>query len=311
MDFNPYKILNVDQGAELEFITNAYRYLSKKYHPDLNKTPEAAIKMRDINRAYDMLKDPSERRKVDEQLSREATAKAATNANPRPNYSTYTRSSTSATDNTTYTPRYPNYRPSSATSSGPFDQFREWTQKWGKTPSDNASRQPKDEPKPTPPSDKTLYLYKKSLVDDVNKKALRISVYYESARGTKVCEIFSSAPDAGGRVISGTVFFHAEELFDFVTLIEESVHAFDQTNSPIQVESDHVVYWRQTVQGISKTFLGLEIIKKNRANAKEGLLLLGEKEADGGIEGVAAPQTAKQIQQLARIMSEALIAMRN
>jgi hypothetical protein len=147
-------------------------------------------------------------------------------------------------------------------------------------------------------------------VDDTNKKALRISVYYESARGTKICQIFSSAPDTSGKVISGTVFFRPEELFDFVTLIEEAVKAFDQTNSPIQVESDHVVYWRETVKGISKTFLGLEIIKKNRATSKEALLLLGERKPDGGIEGVAAPQTAKQIQQLARIMSEALVAMR-
>jgi curved DNA-binding protein CbpA len=309
MDFNPYKILNVDQAADTEFITNAYRYLSKKYHPDVNKAPEAAAKMRDINRAYDMLKDPAERRKIDEQLARETAARNAASSSTsssRYNYSTYTSASSARPSGSTgYTPRNP--RPSTSTSNNPFDQFREWTRRWG-TPETGPA--PREEAKPTPPKDNTLYLYKKSLVDDVNRKTLRISVYYESARGTKVCEIFSSAPNSTGKIISGTVYFHSEELYDFVLAIEEAVKAFDYTESPIEVLADHVVYWRRIAQGVSKTFLGIEIIKKNRASSKEALLLLGEKTASGGIDGVAAPQTAKQIQQLSRIMSEALVAMR-
>ncbi len=327
MDFNPYKVLSVDQEADVEIITAVYRSLSKRFHPDINRTPEAAVKMRDINRAYDMLKDPAERRKVDEQLAREAAARSSTSSSgsssSRAGYGSYGTGSTSRSN--AYTPRPSGYRPSSSStsspssgSSSPFDQFREWTQRWGRAdaPSPNEpqtrtrERQPKDEPKPTAPSDKTLYLYKKSLVDDVNRKALRVSVYYESARGTKICEIYSSAPDNKGKVVSGTVYFRSEELYDFVLAIEEAVKAFDYTESPIEVQADHVIYWRRTVQGTSKTFLGLEIVKKNRAVSKEALLLLGEKTASGGIEGVAAPQTAKQIQQLARIMAEALAAMR-
>lgn len=307
MDFNPYKILNVDQAAKQEFITNAYRYLSKKYHPDVNKAADAASRMRDINRAYDMLKDPGERRKVDEQLAREASASSSASSSRSSSYSSPPPPRPSA--RTTSSPRYSTYRPSASTSSsGPFDQFREWTQKWGSRT--EGSSTVNDTAKPTPPSDKTLYLYKKSLVDDANRKTFRISVYYETGRSAKVCEIFSSAPNAGGRVVSGTVYFHAEELYDFVLAIEEAVKAFDYTESPIQVEADHVVYWRRIAQGISKTFLGIEIIKKNRATSKEALLLLGEKTATGGIDGVAAPQTAKQIQQLSRIMAEALVAMR-
>jgi curved DNA-binding protein CbpA len=316
MDFNPYKVLNVDQGAEQEFITNAYRYLSKKYHPDVNKTPEAANKMRDINRAYDMLKDPAERRKVDEQLAREASARpsstSSSGSSTRSSYSGgYTASSARPTGSNS-TPRYSSYRPSTSTSNSPFDQFREWAQRFGGNRAVNQTpNSPNhDEPKPTPPNDKTLYLYKKSLVDDVNRKTLRVSVYYETGRSAKVCEIYSSAPNVQGRIISGQVYFRSEELYDFVLALEEAVKAFDYTDSPIQVEQDHVVYWRRIVQGISKTFLGIEIIKKTRANAKEGLLLLGEKTASGGIDGVAAPQTAKQIQQLSRIMAEALTAMR-
>jgi len=307
MDFNPYKVLNVDQGADPEFITNAYRYMSKKNHPDVNKAPDAAAKMRDINRAYDMLKDPAERRKVDEQLAREKTASSS----GRPTGSSYNSSTARPSAGSSYTsPRRP--APSSTPNNGPLDGLWERVQRGANkaTAANNTTSPRQGEPKPTPPNDKTLYLYKKSLVDDVSKKTLRVSVYYESARGTKVCEIFSSAPDARGKVISGTVYFHSEELYDFVLGIEEAGKAFDYTESPIQVESDHVVYWRRIVQGVSQTFLGIEIIKKNRSASKEALFLLGEKTASGGIDGVAAPQTAKQVQQLARIMGEALVAMR-
>ncbi len=308
MDFNPYKVLNVDQAADQEFITNAYRFMSKKYHPDINKAPDAAARMRDINRAYDMLKDASERRKVDEQLAREASTSSRASNSSSSGYTGYA----GTRPNSGYT-NYAGSRPSSSASSGsgpnnPFEGIWENLRKSGRdTAARSRTTTAREEPKPTPPSDKTLYLYKKSLVDDVNRKTLKISVYYESARGNKICEIYSSAPDAKNRVIAGTVYFRAEELYDFVLAIEEAVKAFDYTSSPMEVLADHVIYWRRIVQGTSKTFLGIEIIKKNRADAKEALLLIGEK---GSSEGVAAPQTAKQIQQLSRIMSEALTQMR-
>lgn len=303
MDFNPYKVLNVDQGADPEFITNAYRYLSKKFHPDVNKTDEAATKMRDINRAYEILKDPEQRRKLDEQLSR------ASSSGP----SSRPRSGSGGFTSDTYTrsgppPRYSTYQPPrpsarSSSSSNPADTLREWTQRW--------THRPQEEARPTPPADKTLYLFKRSLVDDTNQKTLRISVYYETARGNKICEIFSSAPDVKGKLLSGSVYFHSEQLFDFVTDLEEGVKAFDDPSSPIEMQADHAVYWRRSVKGLSKTFLGLEIIKGNRSSSKEALLLLGGKTAQGGIEGVAARQTAKQLQQISKIMVEALAAMRS
>ena len=40
---DPYKVLQVDPEAEDEVIQAAYRRLARKYHPDLAKTPDAAV----------------------------------------------------------------------------------------------------------------------------------------------------------------------------------------------------------------------------------------------------------------------------
>src|ERR1700694_5906743 len=72
MDFNPYKVLAVDPSADIEVIAAAYRALSKKFHPDVNKAPDAETRMRDLNRAYELLKDPEQRRRIDTELNRSA-----------------------------------------------------------------------------------------------------------------------------------------------------------------------------------------------------------------------------------------------
>src|SRR6478672_1293050 len=81
MDFNPYKVLAVDPSADPDVISAAYRALSKKFHPDVNKTPEAESRMRDLNRAYDMLKDPAQRKQVDADLARSAGSGFGASAN--------------------------------------------------------------------------------------------------------------------------------------------------------------------------------------------------------------------------------------
>jgi DnaJ domain len=60
-----YKVLQVDPRAEQEIIEAAFRRLARKYHPDLNPAPDAAARMRDLNAAYDTLKDPSRRAEYD------------------------------------------------------------------------------------------------------------------------------------------------------------------------------------------------------------------------------------------------------
>ena len=55
---DPYKVLGISPDASEEDVTKAYRALAKKYHPDLNPGNEAAAaKMREINAAYDMIKN--------------------------------------------------------------------------------------------------------------------------------------------------------------------------------------------------------------------------------------------------------------
>jgi curved DNA-binding protein len=61
-----YKTLGVSREASQEDIQRAYRKLARKFHPDLNKAPDAEQKFKDINEAYEVLKDPEKRKKYDQ-----------------------------------------------------------------------------------------------------------------------------------------------------------------------------------------------------------------------------------------------------
>ena len=56
-----YKILQVDPEADPDIIEAAYKRLARKYHPDLNKAPDANQRMMEINLAYEVLGDPQQR----------------------------------------------------------------------------------------------------------------------------------------------------------------------------------------------------------------------------------------------------------
>jgi curved DNA-binding protein CbpA len=63
---NPYEILGVNKHSTKKEIKDAYRKLSKKYHPDNNPDdPEAEEKFKDIALAYEILSDPEKKEYYD------------------------------------------------------------------------------------------------------------------------------------------------------------------------------------------------------------------------------------------------------
>ena len=60
-----YEILGVAQSASDEEIKAAYRRMAKKYHPDLNKEPNAGDHFKEVNEAYEVLSDRQKRSTYD------------------------------------------------------------------------------------------------------------------------------------------------------------------------------------------------------------------------------------------------------
>lgn len=61
-----YQTLGVDRKASEEELKKAFRKLAMQYHPDRNKDdPAAEAKFKEINEAYDVLKDPQKRAAYD------------------------------------------------------------------------------------------------------------------------------------------------------------------------------------------------------------------------------------------------------
>ncbi|KAJ4713565.1 Chaperone protein DnaJ [Melia azedarach] len=56
-----YSTLNVGRNASLQEIKAAYRKLARKYHPDMNKSPGAEDKFKEISSAYEVLSDDEKR----------------------------------------------------------------------------------------------------------------------------------------------------------------------------------------------------------------------------------------------------------
>ena len=60
-----YEVLGVSKNADEKDIKKAYRKLAMKYHPDVNKEPDAEDKFKEINEAYEVLSDESKRKAYD------------------------------------------------------------------------------------------------------------------------------------------------------------------------------------------------------------------------------------------------------
>ncbi len=60
-----YRILDVPRDADDNTVKQAYRKLARKYHPDVNKEVGAEDKFKEVNEAYEVLKDPGKRQAYD------------------------------------------------------------------------------------------------------------------------------------------------------------------------------------------------------------------------------------------------------
>lgn len=61
-----YKILGVARDADAAEIKKAYRKLARKYHPDVNKAAGSEDKFKELNEAYEVLKDKEKRKAYDQ-----------------------------------------------------------------------------------------------------------------------------------------------------------------------------------------------------------------------------------------------------
>jgi curved DNA-binding protein len=67
MEFRDYyKVLGVARTASAEDIKKSYRRLARKYHPDVSKEKDAEQKFKEVQEAYEVLKDPEKRAAYDQ-----------------------------------------------------------------------------------------------------------------------------------------------------------------------------------------------------------------------------------------------------
>lgn len=83
-----YAVLGVDRHASADQIKQAYRKLARKYHPDVSKEAQAEEQFKNVQEAYEVLKD-SEKRRAYDQLG--SQWKAGQEFRPPPDWQSFSR----------------------------------------------------------------------------------------------------------------------------------------------------------------------------------------------------------------------------
>jgi curved DNA-binding protein len=65
-----YEVLGVSRSADADVVKRAYRKMARKYHPDVSKEKNAENKFKEVQEAYEVLRDPDKRAAYD-QLGRD------------------------------------------------------------------------------------------------------------------------------------------------------------------------------------------------------------------------------------------------
>lgn len=83
MDFKDYyTALGVERKASNDEIRKAYRKLARKYHPDVSQEPDAELRMKEVNEAYEVLQDAEKRAAYDALAERVASGRAGSGQSP-------------------------------------------------------------------------------------------------------------------------------------------------------------------------------------------------------------------------------------
>jgi curved DNA-binding protein len=61
-----YKILGLERAANADQVRTAYRRLARKFHPDVSKEKNAEERFKEVQEAYEVLKDPEKRAAYDQ-----------------------------------------------------------------------------------------------------------------------------------------------------------------------------------------------------------------------------------------------------